>query len=539
MVRILIMVPTRGGYDDSTLSSIKNSSQELNITALNCDEVYLHACRRKLLQQAMTLHQKDPYDYFMWLENRISFKPQDILNIINGQEGQIVSGLYSKYNHPMFYYGNSYTGYNFNNVVDYPMIRDRYKKVDGVGLGFMLIPANIIEHYCRSMPSTKWFRSEEWYPQNCPPDGQQNVVGEDLYFCDMLRSLGYEIILDSHTILVYDGVGPESWGEWDGVVVERYPVAELDLGPKHKATLTKRGMVSVGHICNLRCEFCQYAHLPSKHWRKLDDCKKDVDAAVGSGCNQIDIVGGEPTVYPYIIDLVKYCREAGLAPILATNCQAINSAESIKAFLDAGVEHFLCSVNAIGKVYNKLSGNDKAWGKMQSALNNFKSMGVSFKVNCWLVVDNIWQLSDIVNYTADRGAMSINFSVPIGSYDTQARLSEISPALIGALELCDSRGVECSVKHMPFCFLRGHFDKCYNSQQSQHDHGHCVNSVDDSSLYERSSRCGECALSAICDGLSKQYIDRFGDSELSPVDGPAVTDSTVFITEKKLVGHVS
>ena len=50
--------------------------------------------------------------------------------------------------------------------------------------------------------------------------------------------------------------------------------------------------------------------------------------------------------------------------------------------------------------------------------------------------------------------------------------------------------------------------------------------------YKRKQKCKECSMKYICDGLTKQYYDRFSDLELKPYCGELIKDPTYYIKKQ-------
>ena len=93
-----------------------------------------------------------------------------------------------------------------------------------------------------------------------------------------------------------------------------------------KRAITRRAVLWLGQTCNLRCYFCYFlnrisdAKHPEHDFMTLEKSK----AICGLlrefyGCTSIDIQGGEPTIYPPVLDLIRYCKEIGLYPTLKMN----------------------------------------------------------------------------------------------------------------------------------------------------------------------------------------------------------------------------
>jgi len=224
-MRIVVMTPTYDGYDQKTRECILAAREELTdieFTFLRVKEPYIHAGRRKLLLRALELHDEQPFDYFFWLDSDMEFTPADIRNLLEGLEkdvGLVITGLYfSRHGnaHPLICKGDREEGYKFWIDISPEMIKRRYEEIDGCGFGFFMMSAHAVLHYVRAFDSPEWFDSSGWFPLSNMPNGEIFVIGEDIHFCEQIRSLGYKVILDTHVLLKHKGVGLDDWTRLQG-----------------------------------------------------------------------------------------------------------------------------------------------------------------------------------------------------------------------------------------------------------------------------------------------------------------------------------
>ena len=343
-----------------------------------------------------------------------------------------------------------------------------------------------------------------------------------------------------------------------------------------ECSITKRAVLYVGYPCNLRCKFCYYAYKPEKNWHPLDKCIREATIFRGKYDNtHVDITGGEPTIYPHILDLVRYCSRIGMAPTIITNLQALSDEKKVVAFKEAGIEDFLCSVHAWQDKYDKLVAKEGAFEKLKTALGHLQKHKVQIRANCTITRQSMQDLRQIAQFVINNGAKAINFISYNPFYewenmkeqDFQAPFSEIRPYLIEALEYCDMVGVEANVRYYPFCMAKGHEEKMYNFGQLPWDPGEwdfkswynvefdapchkyddsfyeqhhndyeaykAVSKLQKERIYSWYGKCEGCALFNICDGLTHQYMARFGDDELEPYEGEKIEDPRHFIRNRQ------
>ncbi|MBF0465118.1 MAG: radical SAM protein [Nitrospirae bacterium] len=414
-------------------------------------------------------------------------------------------------------------------------------------------------------------------------------IGREIEVRKYLKEM-LSVHYDTITVIGFDGLVTHNSNvkSNDSTLISKdvhYETGDLQIKPSDKLTtttdrkLTKRAVLYVGYLCNIKCIFCYYAHTPAKNWHTLEECKEDAYLYRNEYKNDcVDITGGEPTIYPHIIELVKYCNEIGLKPTLISNMRALANVETLLKLKEAGVYDFLCSVHAIGQTYDFLTKSKDGWKHVVSAVENFQKHVIKWRVNCTMTAVNKTQLTDIARFSYQHGARAINFISynPFEGWtlkmdiDFQAHHSDISPYLREALDYCDHVGLEANVRYFPFCMMKGHENKCYNYSQlsyDPHEWDFCSwfsektrnpspktprvirNLVDTeeemhlleahkfkNTAFEQGDKCRFCALGFICDGFASQYAGRFGTDEMTPYEGDFVKDPILFIrTQKKIV----
>lgn len=69
--------------------------------------------------------------------------------------------------------------------------------------------------------------------------------------------------------------------------------------------------LEVTQNCNMRCLHCYEGetHLSTKHCLSVDAWKNIIKQLYAAGCSSIQFIGGEPSCYPKIIDLLDYAGE--------------------------------------------------------------------------------------------------------------------------------------------------------------------------------------------------------------------------------------
>lgn len=341
--------------------------------------------------------------------------------------------------------------------------------------------------------------------------------------------------------------------------------------------ITRRAVLYVGYVCNANCKFCYYRYVKRKKWKNLALAK--LEALIYRklfGNNAVDITGGEPTIYPQILDLVKFCKKIGLRPSIITNGISLSNEKKVSDLKKAGVFDFLISVHGLNGIHNELVDFPNAFKLQKKAINFLDKNNIPLRINVTITKLNAFQLPEIARYASKIHARVVNFICfnPFSDWNKfnkikfQEKHSVVASYIQKAIKILDKNKVESNLRYFPFCIVKGFENHQYNFAQMPYDSHEwdflsyfqnlkyvfsflldrfLFKQYKKSSLkyslkqaffltkkmgYKKSKKCNNCALTKICDGLTKQYFNSFGDCELKPYKGEIIKDPTFFIKKQ-------
>lgn len=280
----------------------------------------------------------------------------------------------------------------------------------------------------------------------------------------------------------------------------------------------------------------------------------------------VDFMGGEPMLYPQILDIVGYSAQIGLKPTVITHGMHLANNKRVEEFARAGIHDFLISIHGIGETVTAIHGRGSAnFERQMRALDNLRVLGIPFRFNVTMIRDNLTQLEAITEIAGKKDARVVNF-LTFNPYfewkentniDFQVSHSEIVPYLAKAIDKCTELGIEANVRYMPPCLLPGREAHVYTGFQLPYDpHEWDYNSWYDAGQpgtpspkwylqaaehqrvrhsYVRVAACGTCAINSICDGFHSQYVERWGEDEARPYSGALVSDPCHFVRNQKKI----
>jgi len=98
------------------------------------------------------------------------------------------------------------------------------------------------------------------------------------------------------------------------------------------------GWVEVTDKCNLLCPGCYRHRLEGD--RPLDEVKKEIlELKRRLNCDRIGIAGGEPLLYPHLLEVVNFISKNGMKPLLLTNGENL-SIDFVRELKNAGLIKF-------------------------------------------------------------------------------------------------------------------------------------------------------------------------------------------------------
>lgn len=267
------------------------------------------------------------------------------------------------------------------------------------------------------------------------------------------------------------------------VTVRRIPKNGYSLS--NVKAMTRRGVMWLGQTCNLRCYFCYFidkiknASHPEHPFMSFEKAKEMCRTMVEVyGNNSVDIQGGEPSICPYIYDLLSYCREIGLKPTLITNALWYDKPKNVEKLVAAGVYDLLISMHGVGEIYDRIVGVPGGSARQMKALELLQAAGVPFRINVTLCQEVLAELDTVADVAIRRGARAVNLIAfnpfvdqnsrrpeeQIPRYTDQARM------LMPIIDRLSAAEIEVNIRYMPLCVFPEAYRKyVLNFQQIVYD----------------------------------------------------------------------
>jgi mycofactocin biosynthetic radical S-adenosylmethionine protein MftC len=156
--------------------------------------------------------------------------------------------------------------------------------------------------------------------------------------------------------------------------------------------------------CNQKCGFCFNRSISDQ--ASYGDMNKHeafliVDMAAKYGISEIDVLGGEPLLVPWIKDFISYATNSKLAVNISTNGSLLDSVIDL-AEKGAGSLNIGFSILGFSETHNALTGSDN-FSKAVAGIKRLASDGRGPIVKSVLMRENIDEIFGLVEYLAELG----------------------------------------------------------------------------------------------------------------------------------------
>jgi len=291
--------------------------------------------------------------------------------------------------------------------------------------------------------------------------------------------------------------------------------------------------VILGYDCHLACDYCTIT--PAMRPRALSTGRAvdEMRRARARGYHRVSFTGGEPTIRPDLVGLVRRARALSFSDVkVQSNGLLFAHRPNVDRILAAGATTIHVSIHTHEPAaYERLVRRPGTYRLMADGLSNLAEAGVDPVADVILKRDTHRRLPGAVRWLHERGVRRADLwfvSLTDGNRDdpeSMPRMSEVVPSMAAAFALGDELGVSLRSLHVPRCLLGPHADRAFDPAAER------VRVVTPDDVFERAGgtlppqvhvpACEGCLDRDRCRGVRPDYLERFGDAEIAGVRGQA------------------
>lgn len=289
----------------------------------------------------------------------------------------------------------------------------------------------------------------------------------------------------------------------------------------HKKTL----VIEVGIGCNNRCLFCYQRGyrevLGYPRWVERDEIRSRIRWGAANGFDEVSFTGGEPTIRPDFLDLVRFAREAGFRRVaVTTNGWKLGQPDFFTAAVEAGLTSMGVSIHGPdAATHEGLTRRSGSFARaVQAVRNAVRTHGSAHAVrlNTFTLVNrrNVDRLSAIAVLMHRLGVRLLVFQPIIlskANFETAADLMVGLPDTVRAVRDVVREGIRLNFRtklfNLPPCLFREvlagvEIDHYERATFREHDGATPADrSLGDEVGHVRLTACRECVLRVGCPGV--------------------------------------
>lgn len=279
-------------------------------------------------------------------------------------------------------------------------------------------------------------------------------------------------------------------------------------------------IIRVVFQCNQACRFCFVStHLPAAGDAAVEAA---IRGAAAKG-HKITLSGGEPTLHPRIVELVRLAKSLSKLPVLLqSNAIRLADPELTRALVDAGLDEVFVSLHgASAEVSDAVTHAPGTFEKTVRGLDELAKTPVRLQINFVICQANRHELPAWIELLAERwpdALANVSFVAPSTDVVPRERAlvpryEDVLPALAEAVAVAEARGIAIggfeSMCGIPLCLVPTSLDRYFDLSE--------VPPGFDAGEFVKADACARCALGSRCYGIRRGYVELHGDGELRPV----------------------
>ena len=172
------------------------------------------------------------------------------------------------------------------------------------------------------------------------------------------------------------------------------------------------------NMCNMKCLHCyQRAGCPLPSELTLEEKLKVVEELDKMGVASLALSGGEPTIHPDYLTVVKAAAKRGLYAAVATNGWKYSDIDELRKAVEAGLRYVEVSVDSADpRRHDTFRGIEGSWSRAIKALENAVKLGLSHAMAVTITKENINEVDEILDLAESIGVKRVVFFnfIPVG-----------------------------------------------------------------------------------------------------------------------------
>ncbi|MBT7903467.1 radical SAM protein [Candidatus Woesearchaeota archaeon] len=297
--------------------------------------------------------------------------------------------------------------------------------------------------------------------------------------------------------------------------------------------------IKLGYTCNNNCIHCVIADQRQKALifrgnqdRSTQEYINELIESKKNGCDQVVFTGGEPTLRKDLFDLLTAATNMGFRIGIQTNGRMFFYQDFCQNFKKYNI-HFVIAIHgSTAQIHDKIVRVNNSFKQTIEGIKNLKKIDKTITGKVVISKINFKDLKNIAQLFKNLNVNNINFAFPHAEGNARKnfdlvvpKYSEIELYVHETAQFCKDNNIKVNFETFPFCFMKGfeeliselRFVNKKNSELKQLD-GNTKNwEIVRKKIKAKFKQCNLCKHNNICEGVWKEYPEKFGNSEFKPI----------------------
>lgn len=174
----------------------------------------------------------------------------------------------------------------------------------------------------------------------------------------------------------------------------------------------KLAWLTLNHNCNLRCRWCYQREMARRSTKIMPKqlARELIGLCAQIGVRNIILIGGEPTLYPRFLDLIRYIKDYGLVANVVSNSVMCADRCFVADMKVAGVDAITTSLKGSSRdEYITATGSD-VFDAVRTAVANLEESKIPQQISVTVSWSTITYWDSMVDFIERCGAKLFHFS---------------------------------------------------------------------------------------------------------------------------------
>lgn len=273
----------------------------------------------------------------------------------------------------------------------------------------------------------------------------------------------------------------------------------------------KKKVLFMGGLCNNRCICCYNENKTKKYSKTIDEIKSEMLSAKKKGAENLEIIGGEPTIRSDFKKILPYAKQIGYKNIDIISNGRMFSYVNFCRIICPYISKAIVKIRGFRPhIHDSMTQVPGSLEQTIHGIKNLQKFGVRIVANIIITEQNYISLPETVKCLINSGVRSflLEYVKPSGiankNFEKLApRFSDIVPYVFKTLDL-EHTAKWIKVQGIPYCLMK-------NCQD------HIIDLKFNQNAKIKFSECKQCKYLDSCGGVWRKYTKIYGTSEFKPV----------------------